>query len=237
MSKTDWSYISTKPLSEQFIDLNAETLDWGNLCWFQDFNMDFLRAHIQYIDGKKQCWKKLSNGQRYLTEDFVREFADQIDWWSLCDNAFFKPSIEFCREMSERCKKSHTFFHWTKLSEKQLEEFINRSKEEKLINGTSLVSQHPSRLTNNFLLKWWEKVDQWVVSQEYMLNYISLEKLKDYLKWDYVSRFQHLGPTLMKKYADKLDWEQIKKWHYLPIKMKLMFKDYLQKVEEQEEDA
>jgi len=71
-----WSYLCTfQRLSEYFMNLHKQELDWRAISINQRLSEDFMSANKD-----KLYWKGISINQLPLSEPFLEEFKEYIDW-------------------------------------------------------------------------------------------------------------------------------------------------------------
>lgn len=117
-----------------------------------------------------------------LSESFIREFADEIYWPTVMDTQSF--SKDFAREMNKQLSY-YSIFSTAKYDEKFIEEIINTFKddEKRFIVYNACMTQD--------------------LSEEF------LEKYKQYLDWDCVSRHVKLTPNFMRNNKHLLRWGKV----------------------------
>lgn len=132
----DWKLIlENQKVSDEMIDKNAFRVNFDTISKYKFLSLDFIKAHANSVD-----WVLISKYNVFLTDEFIRRFADRIDWDN--KNIMTKVSIET----------------------------INENIDNILNNGfaSMLMVQH-ANVPLSFIEKYWDRLDIDHVCQNYDL--------------------------------------------------------------------
>ena len=148
---------------------------WNLLSCHEDLTEDFIRKFADKVD-----WYCISEYQ-HLSEDFIREFADKVNW---CPISIYQHlSEEFIREFADRV-------NWICISEYQY-------------------------LSEDFIREFKDRVDWFYISEHQRLSEDFIREFKDKLDWDWISKYQYLSEDFIREFSVRLDWFHIAdSWHY-----------------------
>ena len=154
-------------------------------------------------------WKSVSR-HKGLTEDFIREFANKVNWCyiSLCQHL----SEDFIREFKDRVSWYYisTFQH---LSEDFIREFQDRVD----WKGISACQ----RLSESFIREFADRLDWGWMSENQQLSEDFIREFKDEVNWAWISRCQHLSKEFIEEFEDWLSMDGIAdSWHYKSVEEK-----------------
>ena len=115
-SLINWTNVSSKDLSETFIDEFANYLDWVYISKYKTLSEDFIMKYKDKIN-----WSCISRYQK-LSENFIREFQNEVYWSFISQYQIL--SENFIREFKEKVVWE-TISIYQKLSEDFIREFKN----------------------------------------------------------------------------------------------------------------
>ena len=121
---------------------------------------------------------------RTLSESFIRQMKDEIDWTCLCQFQTF--SIDFMREFEDNITINHMF--------------AQKHFDEKFL--TEVVTTLTTRAE-----RWWLLADMChnqILTENFMERYFAD------LDWDYVSKYQNFSEDFMRRHKKALHWLPIK---------------------------
>ena len=145
----------------------------------------------------KVNWVCLSANQK-LSEDFIREFKDQVYWYYI--SADQKLSESFIREFQNKV-------NWINISanQKLSEDFIREFKDK--IDWNYIY--YFQKLSEDFICEFQDKVDWRGISANQKLSEDFIREFKDKVKWYYISRYQKLSESFIREFKNKVDWDCI----------------------------
>ena len=148
-------------------------------------------------------WRALSEHQ-YLSEDFIREFKDDVSWHrvSSCQHL----SENFIREFKDKVNWG-CISHYQHLSEDFIREFKND-----VSWGWVLISQH---LSESFIREFADKFNWRLIPQFQRLSEDFIREFADSVDWHYVSMHQQLSEDFIREFKDKVDWYCISAYQQL----------------------
>ena len=136
-------------------------------------------------------WIALSEHQ-YLSEDFIREFKDKVNWHRI--SSCQRLSEEFIREFKDRV-------NWGCVSKYQhlSEDFIREFKDD-VSWGWVSISQH---LSEDFIREFADKVKWVFISRCQQLSEDFIREFKDDVIWYRISKHQHLSKDFIEEFINK----------------------------------
>ena len=158
-------------------------------------------------------WVSLSM-HKGLTEDFIREFADRVDWEWI--SIYHQLSESFIREFADR-----VYWYWISKYKHLSEDFIREFADELDWVGISLYQ----RLSEDFIRENKYRVNWHCVSIYQHLSENFIREFADRLNWDSISIHQHLSEDFIREFADKVKWDWIAKFQRLSKEFIEEFKD------------
>ncbi len=154
-------------------------------------------------------WVKLSE-HTGLTEDFIREFADNLDWYWI--SARQRLSEEFIEEFKDKV-------YWDLISEFQRlsEDFIREFKDKVDWYGIA----RGQRLSEDFIREFKDRVNWIHISKYQRLSEDFIREFKDKVYWTHISKYQRLSEDFIREFKDKLIKSSIiHSWHYKSVEEK-----------------
>ncbi len=148
-------------------------------------------------------WRAISCEQ-FLTEDFIREFADQVVWSRI--SHYQRLTEDFIREFADRVR-------WDRISSAQhltegfIREFADR------VDWTRISLCQP--LTESFIREFADRVDWCMISYYQYLTEDFIREFADRVNWRLISGYQPLTEDFIRKFADKVDWKEVSAHQYL----------------------
>ncbi len=176
---------------------------------------DKLQRANEILGTNYEGWRALSEHQ-FLSEDFIREFADDVSWnrISSCQHL----SEDFIREFKDRVNWG-CISHYQHLSE----DFIREFKDE-VTWGWVLISQ---RLSEDFIREFADRVTWVYLSMHQQLSEDFIREFKDKVHWGWISMHQQLSEDFIREFKDKVDWYCISAFQHLSKEFIEEFKDRL----------
>lgn len=176
---------------------------------------DICQRHLK----SKIFWDNISN-RRDLTDEFIREFANYLNWDQLSSNSNIYLSETIMEEFKDK-------INWVLISGNKLLEPWEIDKYKDLLNWERLTKWQ--KLTDEQMYKYshllnWDYIDCQKLSIQFMEDYFNLlpiediarhqklteefiekhiEAFKPYMCW--ISRYQKLSPKFVWKYIDCLN--------------------------------
>ena len=148
-----------------------------------------LKRANKILGTKYEDWETLSE-HRGLTEDFIREFADNVWWGNISEYQHL--SEDFIREFKDR-------IDWFYISQYQhLSEDFIREFQDKVDWYWISSNQH---LSEDFIREFADRVNWGCISEYQRLSYKFIEEFKDKLDMHYVTDSWHHISTEEKKRA------------------------------------
>ena len=134
------------------------------------------------------------SAHKFLTEDFIREFADEVKWGYISANQHL--SEEFIREFADEVD-------WVGISlcQRLSEDFIREFKDEV---GWYCVSKY-QRLSEDFIREFKDSVYWDAISYYQRLSEDFIREFKDKVDWDKISTHQHLSEDFIEEFKDRLN--------------------------------
>ena len=174
-------------------------------------NMKTIKESIEYnlqraneiLGTNYRNWRALSrhNG---LTEDFIREFANEVDWCWI--STYQNLSEDFIREFAD---KVDVFYisRYQYLSEGFIREFAHKV-------DWFCISKY-QHLSEGFIREFKDKVDWFCISKYQYLSEDFIREFKDRVNWYFISECQHLSKEFIDEFKYLLNENVIAdSWHY-----------------------
>ena len=156
-----------------------------------------------------QSWLSLST-HKGLTEDFIREFADRVDWEWI--SQYQHLSEGFIREFADR-----VYWYWISKYKHLSEDFIREFADELDWVGISLYQ----RLSEDFIRENKCRVNWHCVSIFQHLSENFIREFKDEVNWAWISAYQHLSKEFIEEFKDNIYMKFIAdSWHYKSVEEK-----------------
>ena len=173
-----------------------------------DNNKTLKRAN-EILGTNYDNWARLSLCES-LTEDFIQEFKDKVDW--TCISRYPHLSEDFIRKFADRVD-------WYYISAYQYlsEDFIREFKDWVYWDAISYYQQ----LSEDFIREFKDKVNWYYISAYQHLSEDIIREFKDKVSWGRVSRYQHLSKEFIEEFKDKIYMNLIAdSWHYKSVEEK-----------------
>ena len=154
-------------------------------------------------------WMSVS-AHKFLTEDFIREFADEVKWGYISTNQHL--SEEFIREFADEVD-------WVGISlcQRLSEDFIREFKDEV---GWYCVSKY-QQLSEDFIREFKDSVHWDAISYYQRLSENFIREFKDKVNWYNISTHQRLSKEFIEEFKDNLYMDLIAdSWHYKSVEEK-----------------
>lgn len=164
---------------------------WENISNRRDLTDEFIREFADYLN-----WDQLSsNSNVYLSETIMDEFKDRINWVLISGNKLLEPwEVDKYRDLLDWNRLTR----WQKLTEEQLYKYSHLINWE-YINCQKLSIQFMEDYFN--LLPIEDIARHQHLTEEFIERHI--EAFKPYMCW--ISRYQKLSPKFIWKYIDCLN--------------------------------
>jgi hypothetical protein len=130
-----------------------------------------------------------------LSEDFIREFKDEINW----------NGISFHQKLSEDfIKEFQNKVNWGGISFSQIlsEGFIKEFKDK----VDWLCISRNQKLSEEFMREFKDRIDWNQISSNQILSEEFIREFKDKVDWYFISRDQMLSEDFIREFKDKVDW-------------------------------
>lgn len=148
-------------------------------------------------------WVDVSS-HRYLSEDFIREFKEEVDWRRI--SAYQKLSEDFIREFKDK-----VVWLWIVINQNLSEDFIREFKDRV---GWVVVSAY-QKLSEDFIREFKDKVSWFEISTSQKLSEDFIREFKDKVYWGCISEYQKLSENFIREFKDEVDWVSISKFQKL----------------------
>ena len=173
-----------------------------------DNNKTLKRAN-EILGENYDNWARLSLCES-LTEDFIQEFKDKVDW--ICISRYPHLSEDFIRKFADRVDWYY-ISAYQHLSENFIREFADR------VAWDWIVKYQP--LSEDFIREFKDKVNWNYISANQRLSEDFIREFKDRVNWAWISAYQHLSKEFIEKFEDKIYMKFIAdSWHYKSVEEK-----------------
>ena len=173
-----------------------------------DNNKTLKRAN-EILGANYDNWARLSLCES-LTEDFIQEFKDKVDW--ICISRYSHLSEDFIRKFADRVDWYY-ISAYQHLSEDFIREFADRVTWDWLVKY-----QH---LSEDFIREFKYKVDWTYISTYQHLSEDFIREFKGKVNWIRISKHQHLSEDFIEEFKDWLHMRGIAdSWHYKSVEEK-----------------
>ena len=173
-----------------------------------DNNKTLKRAN-EILGTNYDNWARLSLCES-LTEDFIQEFKDKVDW--ICISRYPHLSEDFIRKFADRVEWYY-ISAYQYLSENFIREFADKV-------GWYWISRC-QQLSEDFIREFKDKVNWYYISAYQHLSEDFIREFKDKVSWGWVSRYQHLSKEFIEEFKDKIYMNLIAdSWHYKSVEEK-----------------
>ena len=154
---------------------------------------DTLKRANKILGTNYDDWMSVS-AHKFLTEDFIREFANEVKWGYISAKQHL--SEEFIREFADEVD-------WVgfSLCQRLSEDFIREFKNEV---GWYCVSKY-QRLSEDFIREFKDWVYWDAISYYQRLSEDFIREFKDKVDWDKISTHQHLSEDFIEEFKDRLN--------------------------------
>ena len=149
-----------------------------------------------------------------LTEDFIREFQDEVDW----------ESISFYQLLSEDFIGEFQYqVDWQLISARQSlsEDFIRKFADKV---DWYCVSRY-QHLSEDIIREFQDRVDWYYISMNQHLSEDFIREFKDNVEWHLISKYQRLSEDFIREFKNRVDWDWIAKHQHLSEDFIREFKD------------
>ena len=173
-----------------------------------DNNKTLKRAN-EILGANYDNWERLSLCES-LTEDFIQEFKDKVDWFSI--SRYPHLSEDFIRKFADKVDWYYISAYQS-LSEDFIREFQDR------VAWDWIVKYQP--LSEDFIREFKDKVNWNYISANQHLSENFIREFKDEVNWAWISAYQHLSKEFIEEFKDKIYMNFIAdSWHYKSIEEK-----------------
>ena len=167
-----------------------------------DNNKTLKRAN-EILGANYDNWARLSLCES-LTEDFIQEFKDKVDW--ICISRYPHLSEDFIRKFADRVDWYY-ISAYQHLSENFIREFADR------VAWDWIVKYQP--LSEDFIREFKDKVNWNYISANQHLSEDFIREFADKVNWAWISAYQHLSKEFIEEFKDKIYMNFIAdSWHY-----------------------
>ena len=170
---------------------------------------DKLKRANEILGTNYRGWRELS-AHRYLSEDFIREFKDDVSWFQI--SIYQRLSEDFIREFADRVD-------WGSISKCQhLSEDFIREFQDKVKWYWISRYQH---LHENFIREFAGEVDWDCIFKYQRLSEDFIREFKDRVNWYLISECQRLSKEFIEEFKGELNMDLIAdSWHYKSVEEK-----------------
>ena len=173
-----------------------------------DNNKTLKRAN-EILGANYDNWERLSLCES-LTEDFIQEFKDKVDWFSI--SRYPHLSEDFIRKFADKVDWYYISAYQC-LSEDFIREFQDR------VAWDWIVKYQP--LSEDFIREFKDKVNWNYISANQHLSENFIREFKDEVNWAWISAYQHLSKEFIEEFKDKIHMNFIAdSWHYKSVEEK-----------------
>ena len=153
---------------------------------------DALKRANEILGTNYDAWRLISKHQS-LSEDFIREFKDRVDWVSI--SSYQHLSEDFIREFKDRVD-------WDSISANQhLSEDFIREFEDKVEWECISECQH---LSEDFIREFTDRVCWYNISTYQRLSEDFIREFKDRVDWDWIAKYQRLSKNFIREFKDDI---------------------------------
>jgi hypothetical protein len=170
----------------------AEWIDWDAIGKEQELSEDFIREFADYLNW--DGWDGICLKQRGWSFEFMREFEDYIDWEMICRSPLYTTD-EFIREFED-------YIDWWLISHSASEAIIREYHDQLDWEELSACVHLPTSLICEF---------------------------QDRVDWNLISIHQTIEPELVKQCGQYLDWQDMDDEGRLRFWMVIEYKQYIPK--------
>ena len=172
-------------------------------------NKKTLKRANEILGANYDNWERLSLCES-LTEDFIQEFKDKVDWFSI--SRYPHLSEDFIRKFADKVDWYYISAYQC-LSEDFIREFQDR------VAWDWIVKYQP--LSEDFIREFKDKVNWNYISANQHLSENFIREFKDEVNWAWISAYQHLSKEFIEEFKDNLYMNFIAdSWHYKSIEEK-----------------
>ena len=172
-------------------------------------NKKTLKRANEILGANYDNWERLSLCES-LTEDFIQEFKDKVDWFSI--SRYPHLSEDFIRKFADKVDWYYISAYQC-LSEDFIREFQDR------VAWDWIVKYQP--LSEDFIREFKDKVNWNYISANQHLSENFIREFKDEVNWAWISAYQHLSKEFIEEFKDKIYMNFIAdSWHYKSIEEK-----------------
>ena len=173
-----------------------------------DNNKTLKRAN-EILGANYDNWERLSLCES-LTEDFIQEFKDKVDWFSI--SRYPHLSEDFIRKFADKVDWYYISAYQC-LSEDFIREFQDR------VAWDWIVKYQP--LSEDFIREFKDKVNWNYISANQHLSENFIREFKDEVNWAWISAYQRLSKEFIEEFKDKIHMNFIAdSWHYKSVEEK-----------------
>jgi len=179
------------------------------------------------LSADRVNWTAISMYQT-LSDDFIREFANDVYWKIISDNALESEDYELIDEIINK-KGINSFssiiateeilryllskglstdqVDWFDISQyrKQSEDFIREFKD--YVNWQSI--SYYQKLSEDFIRDFEDNVDWYYISAQQKLSEDFIRDFRDRVNWHWISSKQTLSEDFIREFRDSVDWTGI----------------------------
>ena len=176
---------------------------------------DTLERANEILGTNYNNWVLLSKHEG-LTEDFIREFADEVDcrWLS----KYQKLSEDSIREFKDKVS-----WYWVSIYQHLSEAFIREFEDRVRWDCISIYQ----RLSEDFIREFKDRVHWDDISRYQQLSEDFIREFADSVDWYWISKYQHLSEDFIREFTDRVNWYCISMYQHLSDKFIGEFKDML----------
>ncbi len=206
-------------MKQEYLDIigaenenNIKNVDWYYIAEHRKLSEDFIREFQNQIN-----WVNISRYQ-ILSKDFIREFKDKVDWYYISKSQIL--SEDFIKEFKNRV-------NWDIICKCQelSENFIRECKDE--VNWI-YISKY-QKLSEDFIREFKDKVDWFYISQYQKLSEDFIREFHNKVNKEYISKYQTLSEDFIREFKSIIYWSYISYYQRLSPEFMKEFNLYIPK--------
>lgn len=175
-------------LSDEFIEIYKEKIDWYILCIYQKFSDNFIINNHEFIR-----WETFVIHQK-ISKNILIKFQKKINWDLYSTNSYINEDI--IETFDD--KFNWEFLKIKNFSDKFIKKYMNK------INWSNLTFDDLDRYSLYEQYVDWEKLSYYEeLSEKFMTKH------EDKLNWGFISGHQKLSKEFIKKYEKKLNMDKV----------------------------
>lgn len=200
-SKYDWENLCNSErenLSMEFIETFKDQVSWRIVTRYCNLSEDFMRKYADLVD-----WVEASS-YKTLSPEFIEEFKDKFDWSDLSQHC--ELSKEQLLKYVDRIDWDRAPTYQKKIDEEVIEAVLASSKKDEFNWHGALCN---IKMSEDFIKKHADDIDKagkWeLVSYYQKLSPEFMDEFDKKMNWNYISQKQQLDDEFVKSHKNKLN--------------------------------